>query len=89
MLRTNVFYDPNDPEEVELTDVKEDSEDELEENDDDNVPGLKDDDEEDDLYRRPVTSRSILTPSLHSTKNFLRKLLSFIEINHFVYIIQI
>jgi len=30
-----------------------------------------------------------LTPSLHSTKNFLRKLLSFIEINHFVYIIQI
>jgi hypothetical protein len=50
MLRANVFYDPNDPEEVELTDVKEDSEDELEENDDDNVPGLKDDDEKDDLY---------------------------------------
>ena len=51
MLRTNVFYDSNDPEEVELTDVKEDSEDELEENDDDSVPGLKDDDEEDDLHR--------------------------------------
>ena len=48
MLRTNVFYDPNDPEEVELTDVKEDSEDELEENDDDSVPGFIYD-EEDDL----------------------------------------
>jgi hypothetical protein len=58
MLRTNVFYDPNDPEEVELIDVKEVIEDELEENDDDSVPGLFDD-QEDDLYRRPVTSRSI------------------------------
>ena len=40
MLRTNVFYDPNDPEEVELTDVKEDSEDDSEEDDDDSVPGF-------------------------------------------------
>jgi hypothetical protein len=40
MLRTNVFYDPNDPEEVEFTDVKEYSEDDSEEDDDDSVPGF-------------------------------------------------
>jgi hypothetical protein len=56
MLRTNVFYDPYDAEEVELSDVKEDSEDDLEEKDDDSVPGLIYD-EEDDLYRCPVESR--------------------------------
>ena len=51
MLRTNVFYDPNDPEEVELTDVKEDSEEDSD--DDDTVPGFIYD-EDDDLYYHPT-----------------------------------
>ena len=34
MLRTDVFYDPNDPEEVELNDYIDDSKDDLEEEDD-------------------------------------------------------
>ena len=53
MLRTNVFYDPNNPKEVELTDVKDDSENNLEEDDDDSVPGFNYD-EEDNLLRYPV-----------------------------------
>ena len=52
MLRTNVFYDPNDPEEVELTDVKEDSEEDSDD-DDDTVPGFIYD-EDDDLYYHPT-----------------------------------
>ena len=53
MLRTNVFYDPNDPEVVELAYAKEDSEEDLEDDDDDNVPGFIYD-EDDDLYYRPA-----------------------------------